>query len=113
MLHYTFKIVILLLMLISPMTLLAQIQARDSVRKDTVKQEEKKTVKYTLKGIVIGDSDDDSLPGAHIYLGSEKKPVTVTNAMGEFTLKDLAPGEVIVTASYVGFRPTTKKYLVM
>ncbi|GEM_PF-184664 len=112
MLHYTFKIVILLLMLISPMTLLAQIQARDSVRKDTIKQEEKKTVKHTLKGVIIGDSDDDTLPGAHIYLGTEKKPVTVTNAMGEFTLKDLAPGEIIVTASYVGFRPTTKKYLV-
>lgn len=112
MLHYTFKIVILLLMLISPMTLLAQIQARDSVRKDTVKQQEKKTVKYTLKGVIIGDSDDDTLPGAHIYLGAEKKPVTVTDAMGEFTLKDLAAGEVIITASYVGFRPTTKKYLV-
>lgn len=54
MLHYTFKIVILLLMLISPMTLLAQIQARDSVRKDTVKQEEKKTVKYTLKELSSG-----------------------------------------------------------
>lgn len=112
MLHYTYKITLLILLLTSPIIILAQTHARDSVRKDSIKEQEKKNVKYTLKGLVIGDSEDDTLPGAHIYLGAEKKPTTVTDAMGEFTLKDIAPGEIIITASYVGFKPTTKKYLV-
>ena len=112
MLHHIFKIAFILLMTVSPVSLLAQTQVRDTVRKDTVKQQEKKTVVHTIKGVIVGDSDDDTLPGAHIYLGAEKKPTTVTDAMGEFTLKDIPAGEVIVTASYVGFRPTTKKYLV-
>ena len=32
--------------------------------------------------------------------------------MGEFTLKDLLPGELVITASFVGYQATSKKYLV-
>lgn len=32
--------------------------------------------------------------------------------MGEFTLKDLLPGELVITVSFVGYQATSKKYLV-
>ena len=90
----------------------AQTQKRDTIRKDTTTIPEKKITKYTLKGIVTGETDDETLPGAHIYVGEDKKPTTVTNAMGEFTLKDLLPGELVITVSFVGYQATSKKYLV-
>ena len=91
----------------------AQTQKNDTIRKDTTTTiPEKKIIKYTLKGIVTGETDDETLPGAHIYVGEDKKPTTVTNAMGEFTLKDLLPGELVITASFVGYQATTQKYLV-
>ena len=109
---YIYKIIFLLFMLTIPVTMFAQTQKRDTIRKDTTTIPEKKITKYTLKGIVTGETDDETLPGAHIYVGEDKKPTTVTNAMGEFTLKDLLPGELVITASFVGYQATSKKYLV-
>ena len=86
---------------------------RKRIRKDTTTTiPEKKIIKHTLKGIVTGETDDETLPGAHIYVGEDKKPTTVTNAMGEFSLTDLLPGELVITASFVGYQATSKKYLV-
>lgn len=109
---YIYKIIFLLFMLAIPVTMFAQTQKRDTIRKDTTTIPEKKITKYTLKGIVTGEPDDETLPGAHIYVGEDKKPTTVTNAMGEFTLKDLLPGELVITVSFVGYQATSKKYLV-
>ena len=109
---HTYKIILLLFILATPTMLSAQIQKKDTTGKESVQSQEKKVTKYTLKGVVAGETDDETLPGAHIYVGADKKPTTVTNAMGEFTLKDLLPGETIITASFVGYNPTTQKYLV-
>ena len=107
--HHIYKIIFLLLVWTMPITLLAQVQA---IKKDSVSTQEKKVVKYTLKGVVVGETDEETLPGAHIYVGEDKKPTTVTNAMGEFTLKDLIPGETIITASFVGYQATSRKYMI-
>jgi len=53
----------------------AQTQKNDTIRKDTTTTiPEKKIIKHTLKGIVTGETDDETLPGAHIYVGEDKKP---------------------------------------
>ena len=110
---HIYKIIFLLFTLTTPVIMFAQTQKNDTIRKDTTTTiPEKKIIKYTLKGIVTGETDDETLPGAHIYVGEDKKPTTVTNAMGEFTLKDLLPGELVITASFVGYQATTQKYLV-
>lgn len=75
---YIYKIIFLLFMLAIPVTMFAQTQKRDTIRKDTTTIPEKKITKYTLKGIVTGEPDDETLPGAHIYVGEDKKPTTVT-----------------------------------
>ena len=110
---HIYKIIFLLFTLTTPVIMFAQTQKNDTIRKDTTTTiPEKKIIKHTLKGIVTGETDDETLPGAHIYVGEDKKPTTVTNAMGEFTLKDLLPGELVITASFVGYQATTQKYLV-
>ena len=109
---HIYKIIFLLFTLTTPVIMFAQTQKNDTIRKDTTTTIPEKIIKYTLKGIVTGETDDETLPGAHIYVGEDKKPTTVTNAMGEFTLKDLLPGELVITASFVGYQATTQKYLV-
>ena len=109
---HIYKIIFLLFTLAMPVTIYAQTQKKDTTRKSTTTIPEKKITKYTLKGIVTGETDDETLPGAHIYVGEDKKPTTVTNAMGEFSLTDLLPGELVITASFVGYQATSKKYLV-
>ena len=47
----------------------AQTQKNDTIRKDTTTTIPEKIIKYTLKGIVTGETDDETLPGAHIYVG--------------------------------------------
>ena len=85
---------------------------------DTVRQrpiptpEAKQDTLYTVKGIVSGESIEETLPGAHIYIGTNKQPATVTDAMGEFTLTKVPKGELVITASFVGYKPTSQKFLV-
>lgn len=110
--NHIHKIILFLFLLTVPVALLAQTtQGRDTTVKTTSTQT-KEVPKFTLKGVVVGETDDETLPGAHIYVGTDKKPLTVTNAMGEFILKDLPAGEIFITASFVGYKPTFKKYII-
>ena len=66
---HIYKIIFLLFTLAMPVTIYAQTQKKDTTRKSTTTIPEKKITKYTLKGIVTGETDDETLPGAHIYVG--------------------------------------------
>lgn len=66
------------------------------------------------KGAVVGlvtDAGHGVLKGASVDLQPAGKP-TVTDSQGEFTISDLAPGEYILTISYVGLDPFSKKITV-
>ena len=65
---HIYKIVFLLFMLTMPVTIFAQTQKKDTIRKDTATIPEKKAVKYTLKVIVTGYNDDETLTCAQIYI---------------------------------------------
>ncbi len=64
------------------------------------------------KGIIAGrvlDSSGAVLQGAKIQLQPESVS-TASNAQGEFTLTDLAPGNYKVAVSYVGFEPFESEF---
>src|SRR6266849_7126643 len=66
------------------------------------------------KGAVTGqvtDAGHGVLKGATVELQPAGKP-TVTDSQGQFTISDLAPGEYILTISYVGLDPFSKKITV-
>ena len=67
---------------------------------------------YTVKGTVVGESIQETLPGAHIYIGSNKQPTTVTDALGQFTLTKIPRGEILITASFVGYKFISRKFIV-
>jgi TonB-dependent receptor len=57
------------------------------------------------------DTDHDVLPAAPVKLEPGNISVT-TNAQGEFTIRDVAPGTYTVTVSYLGFSPSTNSIVV-
>lgn len=62
------------------------------------------------KGAITGriiDSENLPLPGAAVFIKSLNKG-TVTDNNGVYRLLGLAPGEYVVTVSYVGFNPVEK-----
>src|SRR6476660_2841608 len=61
----------------------------------------------TISGVVT-DMGHGVLKGASVDLQPAGKP-TVTDSQGQFTITDLAPGEYILTISYVGLDPFTRK----
>ena len=66
------------------------------------------------KGLINGrvtDTGQGLLKGATVDLQPAGKP-TVTDNLGEFTISDLAPGEYLLTISYVGLDPFSKKVTV-
>src|SRR5579872_2829169 len=66
------------------------------------------------KGTITGQVTDVShglLKGATVELQPSGKPA-VTDSLGQFTISDLTPGEYILTISYVGLDPFTKKITV-
>jgi len=52
----------------------------------------------------VKDSGQGVLPGARVELQSKGEAV-VSNAQGQFAIRDLAPGRYTLTVSYVGFKP--------
>jgi TonB-dependent receptor len=69
-----------------------------------VKAQERKA---TIKGQAT-DTNHDPLVGARVEL----QPLgqnAVTDAQGQFTIPDVAPGKYTVTISYVGFKPFSKE----
>lgn len=66
------------------------------------------------RGTISGYATDSAgalLRGAEVELEPRVSP-TVTNAQGEFTLSDLAPGDYTLSVSYVGFTTFSKKVTV-
>jgi TonB-dependent receptor len=66
-------------------------------------------VAQTGAGTIIGtatDTDHDVLPGAEVRVDPGNISV-LTNAQGEFTIPNLAPGSYAVTVTYLGFSPFT------
>ena len=62
------------------------------------------------KGMINGsvsDTGHDVLPGARVELQPKGRAV-VSDAQGQFTVPDLAPGDYTLTISYVGFAPFSK-----
>ena len=57
------------------------------------------------------DTNHDPLVGAKVEL-QPLGQTAVTDAQGQFTIPDVAPGEYTITISYVGFAPFTKKVTV-
>lgn len=86
-------------------TVLAWGQGRDSVRLDS-------TVRsyLTLTGQVVGGSDKELLPGAYIYLGETRRPVTTTNEKGLFLIPKLSAGKVRISVSYIGYQTYSTVY---
>jgi TonB-dependent receptor len=66
--------------------------------------------KATIKGQAT-DTNHDPLVGARVEL-QPLGQTAVTNAQGQFTIPDLAPGKYTVTISYVGFKPFSKEVTV-
>ena len=110
------RLIIHTILLIASLSTASRLWASPTI--DTVRQrpiptpEAKQDTLYTVKGIVSGESIEETLPGAHIYIGTNKQPATVTDAMGEFTLTKVPKGELVITASFVGYKPTSQKFLV-
>ena len=87
--------------------------SNDTIRpRATPAPAESRDTLYTVKGVVTGESAQETLPGAHIYIGDNKQPTTVTNAMGEFTLSNVPRGEILITASFVGYKLTSHTFVV-
>lgn len=104
---------IFLLALTLSLTLPLAAQQKDTLRQptpDTLLL--RKDTLLTVRGHVVGESDEETLPGAHIYLGTNKQPTTVTNATGDFVLERVPAGELYITASFVGYKPTTRRFIV-
>jgi len=64
----------------------------------------------TISGVVT-DTGHGVLKAATVDLQPAGKPA-VTDSQGQFTISDLAPGEYILTISYVGLDPFSKKVTV-
>src|SRR5216684_1225477 len=60
---------------------------------------------------MVTDTGHGVLKGATVDLQPAGKPA-VTDSQGQFTVSDLPPGEYILTISYVGLEPFTKKITV-
>jgi len=63
--------------------------------------------KGTISGLVT-DAGHGVLKGASVDVQPAGKP-TVTDTQGQFAITDLAQGEYILTVSYVGLDPFSKK----
>src|SRR5438270_5982794 len=66
------------------------------------------------RGSITGSGTDTAksvLPGARVEL--QPKGVTAaSNAQGQFSIPDLAPGRYMLTVSYVGFKPVSNEIIV-
>ena len=87
------------------LSLCAQVQSRDSVRRDTLPKQ-----LYTLKGHVVGGKDKELLPGAYIYVGEKKVAVTTTNEKGDFVIPNLPGGKIQLSVSYIGYQTFSGVY---
>ena len=62
-----------------------------------------------ISGRVISEEDGKPLPGAHIFWGSRRTLVTVTDSLGRFEVAGLAAGEQLMKVSFIGCRPWEQK----
>lgn len=108
--YYLSKTILFFSLLLISISVFAQ-QPTDSTGKKSISRiSVKKDSLYTVTGYIIGETPEETLPGAHIYIGSDKQPTTVTNSMGKFILQNIPQGELVITASFVGYKPTTHKF---
>ncbi len=85
--------------------LCAQRQTVDTLRGDTL------AVKwFSVEGRVVGGDEKEVLPGAYIYLGEKKLPVTITGRDGEFKLERLPAGKIRLAVSYIGYQEFSEIY---
>lgn len=62
-----------------------------------------------LSGRVISEEDRKPLPGAHVFLGTRRTLVAVTDSLGYFEVSKLPAGEQSMRVSFIGFRPLDQK----
>jgi hypothetical protein len=63
--------------------------------------------KFSIEGIVLNSSDSTIIEIVPVIL-KEQNIWTITDAKGNFILKNVKPGEVTLQASYLGFEPFEK-----
>lgn len=85
--------------------LYAQGQTADTLRRDTFSLKW-----FSLEGRVVGGEEKEALPGAYIYLGEKKIPLTTTGRDGEFKLERLPAGKIRLAVSYIGYREFSETY---
>lgn len=110
--YYLSKAIVFISLLLVSISGYAQQPTDSTKKKITSPILVKKDSVYTVKGYIVGETPEETLPGAHIYIGTNKQPTTVTNIMGEFVLQNIPKGELVLTASFVGYKPTTHRFTV-
>src|SRR5579864_6996980 len=60
----------------------------------------------------VTDTAKSVLPGARVEL-QPKGVAVASNAQGQFSISDLAPGRYTLTVSYVGFKPFSSEITVV
>ncbi len=83
----------------------AQVQHQDTVLQDTAKR-----VLVTIRGVIVGGTEKEKLPGAYIYLGEAPMPVSTTDVDGRFVLQKVVAGKIRLSVSYIGYETYSKVF---
>jgi hypothetical protein len=66
----------------------------------------------TFKGVVLTDSTERPIPGVTVTIELLKLSA-ISDSLGEFTIKGIAPGTQVISARKVGFGPVTTRVTFM
>lgn len=65
-----------------------------------------------IAGVIVSEEDGKPLKEAHIFIGKKRILKAVSDSTGKFEIKKLSVGEYVLTVSYIGMQPWTRKVMV-